>query len=148
MSGHRAAELLCPRRRAYHSVPRKMADARPTLSPAAAIYARRLQKQFSRPMTGHTPRKLPFFRRNLPHHRSARAECPYTRSIMIPSIQLFVKNFFRKIYKKSKQFSVISQNFIYTHKSLSCSISSKPDILFCRPWQEPFLLPNEEAGYG
>ena len=49
------------RRRAYHSMPRKMADARPTHSPAAAIYARRLQKQFSRPMTGHTPRKLPFF---------------------------------------------------------------------------------------
>ena len=28
--------------------------------------------QFSRPMTGHTPQKLPFFRRNLLHHRSAR----------------------------------------------------------------------------
>ena len=30
------------------------------------------QKQFSRPMTGHTPRKLPPFGRNLPHHRSTR----------------------------------------------------------------------------
>ena len=29
-------------------------------------------EQFSRPMTGHTPQKLPLFRRNLLHHRSAR----------------------------------------------------------------------------
>jgi hypothetical protein len=30
-----------------------------------------IQKQFSRPMTGHTPQKLPLFGRNLLHHRSA-----------------------------------------------------------------------------
>jgi len=29
------------------------------------------QKQFSRPMTGHTPQKLPLTQRNLLHHRSA-----------------------------------------------------------------------------
>ena len=52
--------------------------------------------QFSRPMTGHTPQKLPFFRRNLLHHRSARAECPYTRSIMIPSQAAFVNYYFSK----------------------------------------------------
>ena len=36
----------------------------------ADIRIYRQQKQFSRPMTGHTPRKLPISR-NLPHHRSA-----------------------------------------------------------------------------
>jgi hypothetical protein len=40
--------------------------------PCRSDIRKRKQKQFSRPMTGHTPRKLPFFRRNLPHHRSAR----------------------------------------------------------------------------
>ena len=61
-------------------------------------------------MTGHTPRKLPFFRRNLPHHRSARAECPYTRSIMIPLSRVFVKCNFRKNHKKFNVFSSLSQN--------------------------------------
>ena len=87
----------CPRRRAYHSEPRKMADARPTF-PLPQRYTLRKQKQFSRPMTGHTPQKLPFFRRNLLHHRSARAECPYTRSIMISPLPCFVNYFFQKIY--------------------------------------------------
>ena len=37
-----------------------MADARPTF-PCRSDIRKRMQKQFSRPMTGHTPRKLPFF---------------------------------------------------------------------------------------
>jgi len=59
-----------PRYRAYHSEPRKMADTRPTF-PLSQRYTQRKQKQFSRPMTGHTPQKLPPFGRNLLHHRSA-----------------------------------------------------------------------------
>jgi len=34
------------------------------------------KKQFSRPMTGHTPQKLPPRGRNLLHHRTAYAEHP------------------------------------------------------------------------
>jgi len=37
-----------------------MADTRPTFLPPQR-YTLRKQKQFSRPMTGHTPQKLPFF---------------------------------------------------------------------------------------
>ena len=37
-----------------------MADARPTF-PLSQRYTPRKQKQFSRPMTGHTPQKLPSF---------------------------------------------------------------------------------------
>ena len=85
-----------------------MADARPTF-PLSQRYTQRKQKQFSRPMTGHTPQKLPLFRRNLLHHRSARAEYPYTRSIIISPGWLFVKNFFRKNHKIFYVFSAISQ---------------------------------------
>ncbi len=81
-----------------------MADARPT-SLLPQRYTQRKQKQFSRPMTGHTPQKLPLFRRNLLHHRSARAEFPYTRQIMIPLIPIFVKQIFRKNHKVYIEFS-------------------------------------------
>jgi hypothetical protein len=77
--------------------------------PCRSDIRKRKQKQFSRPMTGHTPQKLPFFRRNLLHHRSARAECPYTRSIMIPLFRVFVKNNFRKNHKFFNIFLYISQ---------------------------------------
>ena len=88
-----------------------MADARPTSSCRSDIRSAK-QKQFSRPMTGHTPQKLPFFRRNLLHHRSARAECPYTRPIIIPSEELFVKHYFRKNHKFFLVFSVKMQNIL------------------------------------
>ena len=39
-----------------------MADARPTLSIWRSDIRKRKQTQFSRPMTGHTPQKLPRFR--------------------------------------------------------------------------------------
>ena len=72
-----------------------MADSRPTF-PLSQRYTLRKQKQFSRPMTGHTPQKLPLFRRNLLHHRSAHADFAYTRSIMIPPIGCFVNYYFKK----------------------------------------------------
>jgi len=53
-------ELFYSRYRAYHSVPRKMADARPTPF-LPQRYTQRKTEQFSRPMTGHTPQKLPPF---------------------------------------------------------------------------------------
>jgi len=89
-----------------------MADARPTSSCRSDIRSAK-QKQFSRPMTGHTPQKLPLFRRNLLHHRSARAECPYTRSIILPPFALFVKDFFRKNHEIFHVFSVNSQNLFF-----------------------------------
>ena len=53
--------------------------------------------------------RSPFFRRNLLHHRSARAECPYTRSIMISPLPCFVNYFFRKNHKIFHKFSALSQ---------------------------------------
>ena len=51
-------------------------------------------------------------RRNLPHHRSARAVFPYTRPIMIPSRRQFVKCKFRrnhKVFPKNSAFFRKSQ---------------------------------------
>lgn len=46
------------------------------------------------------------FRRNLPHHRSARAVFPYTRSNTIPFEFPFVKKKFRKNHKLSRKNSL------------------------------------------
>ena len=79
---------------------RAMKNGRPRPThPSARRYTLVRPESFSRPMTGHTPRKLPFVRRNLPHHRSARAVFPYTRPIMIPSPRQFVKYKFRRNHK-------------------------------------------------
>ena len=59
------------------------------------------------------------FPSNLPHHRSARAVFPYTRSIMIPPCSPFVKHFFRIIYKKLPAFSSKSQNYFFSFPSFS-----------------------------
>ena len=68
---------------------------------------KRKQKQFSRPMTGHTPQKLPSFDA-ISCIIAVRAEFPFTRSIMIPYPLLFVKHKFRKNHKVSCTFSVIT----------------------------------------
>ena len=59
---------------------------------------RRVQSLLSRPMTGHTLRKLPFSR-NLPLHRSAHAGIPFARSDIILHTRRNVKNFFGVFYK-------------------------------------------------
>jgi hypothetical protein len=59
---------------------------------------RRVQSLLSRPMTGHTLRKLPFSR-NLPLHRSAHAGIPFARSDIILHTRRNVKNFFGDFYK-------------------------------------------------
>ena len=94
------------------------------------------------------------FRRNLPHHRSARAEFPYTRLIMIPSVPRFVKHYFRIIYKVLIQISVNMQILlppvIYSLLRISpenkaSDLQSYGDHLFCLvqkndAYQETLLL--------
>ena len=88
-----------------------MADARPT-PPVAAIYASAKQKQFSRPMTGHTPQKLPFFNAISCIIAVRSADFAYTRSIMIPPKAHFVNYFFGYNNKNFYAFSVNRENFI------------------------------------
>jgi len=73
-----------------------MADARPTPSPARGDIRSVKQRQFSRPMTGHTPRKLPSFNAISRIIAVRSADFAYTRSIMIPFIARFVNIFFQK----------------------------------------------------
>ncbi len=85
------------------------------LSPAAAIYA--AQTEAVQPPDDRTySAEVTVFRRNLLHHRSARAEFPYTRPIILPLIRLFVKYYFRKNHKNFYVFSVISQNLFFWRK--------------------------------
>ena len=75
-----------------------MADARPTfLLPQR--YTQRKQKQFSRPMTGHTPQKLPFFNAISCIIAVRGADFAYTRSIILTRTAAFVNMFFRKNHK-------------------------------------------------
>ena len=106
-----------PRYRAYHSEPRKMADARPTF-PLSQRYTQRKQKQFSRPMTGHTPQKLPFFNAISCIIAVRSADFAYTRSIMIPPKSLFVNKFFGNNHKNFHVFLVITENFIFSFLNL------------------------------
>ena len=46
------------------------------------------------------------FRRNLLHHRIARAEIPYTRTVIIPPRRSLVKNFFKKIQNILQRYPV------------------------------------------
>ena len=102
--------------RAYHSMPRKMADARPTFPLAAQRYTQAQTKAVQPPDDRTYSAEVTSFPSNLPHHRSARAEFPYTRSIMIPPFSPFVKHFFRIIYKKPKVFSLKSENKIISSR--------------------------------
>ena len=83
-----------------------MADARPTfLLPQR--YTQRLQKQFSRPMTGHTPQKLPFFNAISCIIAVRSADFAYTRSIILTRTGPFVNNFFAIFTKISGNFQAI-----------------------------------------
>jgi len=83
---------------------------RPTLPyQGAAIYAS-ADKQFSRPMTGHTPRKLPFFNA-ISRIIAVHAQFPYTRLNNITSIRKNVKQFFRKNHKLFRYFSYILDSY-------------------------------------
>ena len=86
-----------------------MADTRPTF-PLSQRYTLRKQKQFSRPMTGHTPQKLPFFNAISCIIAVRSADFAYTRSIILPFKRQFVNIFFRKNHKYFNVFSALSQN--------------------------------------
>ena len=89
-----------------------MADARPTF-PLPQRYTQRKTEAVQPPDDRTYSAEVTSFPSNLPHHRSAlmcfpekSADSPYTRSIMIPPISLFVKHNFRKNHKNFYEFSV------------------------------------------
>ena len=88
---------VCSRLRAYHSRPRKMADARPTF-PLPQRYTQRKTEAVQPPDDRTYSAEVTSFPSNLLHHRSARSEkfanFPYTRPIMISPFRLFVKHIF------------------------------------------------------
>lgn len=65
----------------------------------AAIYA--AIESLSRPIVGHTPRKLPRLASNLPHHRTAR---PYRRSIIVQHIKGESQGKFHGIFQVFQRF--------------------------------------------
>ena len=77
---------------------------RPTLPIGAAIYAS-AHKAVQPPDDRTYSAEVTVFQRNLPHHRSARAVFPRTRSIMIPPEKGFVKKNFRENHKDCMNFS-------------------------------------------
>ena len=96
MSGYGRTVLSAPPCVSFQAMKngRRKAD----LSPAAAIYAA-LTEAVQPPDDRTYSAEVTVFRRNLLHHRSARAECPYTRPIMIPCFPLFVKHFFANFFR-------------------------------------------------
>ena len=80
------------------------------LSPAAAIYA--AQTEAVQPPDDRTySAEVTSFPSNLLHHRSARAEFPYTRPIILPPLPSFVKYNFRKNHKSFYVFLAVSEKF-------------------------------------
>ena len=81
-----------------------MADRGRPIPIGAAIYAS-AHKAVQPPDDRTYSAEVTAFRRNLLHHRIARAVFPYTRSIMIPPVFPFVKENFRKNHKNYSRFS-------------------------------------------
>ena len=100
---------------------------RPTLPyQGAAIYAS-ADKQFSRPMTGHTPRKLPSKTQSPASSQCAlfvipekSADSPYTRFIILPPFYPNVKHNFRNNHKNFLYFSFIIDNN-FTPTAVTCA---------------------------
>ena len=70
------------------------------------------QKQFSRPMTGHTPQKLPFFRRNLLHHRSATHSFPIHARLYYhhcPILSITFSQIFLLFFVQNRESSLCTQ---------------------------------------
>ena len=80
------------------------------------------------------------FRRNLPHHRSARAVFPYTRSNTIPFEFPFVKKKFRKNHKLSRKNSLNVEKSKF-HFCCRFHAKKQPEKNFssCRLFQFPEL---------
>ena len=81
-----------------------MADRGRPIPIGAAIYAS-AHKAVQPPDDRTYSAEVTVFQRNLPHHRSARAVFPYTRSIMIPPRKPNVKQNFRENHKVCILFS-------------------------------------------
>ena len=75
-----------------------MADARPTF-PLPQRYTQRKTEAVQPPDDRTYSAEVTSFPSNLLHHRSARAEFPYTRPIILPPFYCFVKHNFRKNHK-------------------------------------------------
>ena len=91
------------------------------LSPAAAIYA--AQTEAVQPPDDRTySAEVTVFRRNLLHHRSARAEFPYTRPIILPLMLPFVKYNFRKNHKNFYVFLALSENLFLISPCLTLEV--------------------------
>ena len=108
---------------------------RPTLPyPGAAIYAS-ADKQFSRPMTGHTPRKLPRFRAI----SRIIADALFTRLLIIQHHPKSVKKKSEKIMSYFPQFFtvalvILSEKYQF-HSSSRCFAGTLPP--FCQKQQLP-----------
>ena len=101
MSGYGRTDLFTPPCVSFRAT--KNGRHKADLSSAAAIYA--AQTEAVQPPDDRTySAEVTVFRRNLLHHRSARAVFPYTRSIMIPQVPPFVKRNFRKNHLFSHYF--------------------------------------------
>ena len=85
-----------------------MADARPTF-PLPQRYTQRKTEAVQPPDDRTYSAEVTSFPSNLLHHRSARAECPYTRSIILTRTAAFVNYFFRKFHKNFYVFLVFSE---------------------------------------
>ena len=81
-----------------------MADRGRPIPIGAAIYAS-AHKAVQPPDDRTYSAEVTVFQRNLPHHRSARAVFPYTRSYIIPPLLRIVKQNFRKNHKLCFVFS-------------------------------------------
>ena len=112
-----------------------MADARPTLFlGGAAIYAG-VPGQFSRPMTGHTPRKLPAMPQS-----PASSQCvvvfPTHRKHILPLLLSFVKHFSRNFFNLPKKFfgrtwrTLKSVSDIHENRFILC-FSRFPWVIIC-----------------
>ena len=101
----RSRLISCTLNRAYHSASMKKGRlCADRCNSIAAIYAT-YESCLSRPMTGHTPQKLPLFTRNLLHHRSTYAEfSPNASPFIIIHASVNVKTFFVFFHKNFQLF--------------------------------------------
>ena len=104
-------------------------------SSQAQRYTLAYQEQFSRPMTGHTPRKLP-----AQPQSPASSQCvvvfPTHRKHILPLLLSFVKHFSRNFFKIPKKFfdgfggSLKSVSQIHENRFIPC-FSGFPTVIIC-----------------
>ena len=105
--------------------PMKNGRPRPTFSQAQR-YTQALTEAIQPPDDRTYSAEVTVFRRNLLHHRSARAVFPYTRSHSIPSPNPIVNHFFRKNHNFFYAFSLKSEKNICPSGRDFCFIMREP----------------------